>query len=80
MIHIDPSACIGCGLCVRDCPQKNLTVENGCCAVKREVCLGCGHCVAICPQHTKFLDTAKLAGVSAMLEKVCVERKTCELY
>ncbi len=63
MIHIDPSACIGCGLCVRDCPQKNLTVENGCCAVKREVCLGCGHCVAICPQRAVSQDDSDMTTV-----------------
>lgn len=72
-------ACTQCGLCAEQCPAGAIDKKDAR-AVDPAKCISCMRCVAICPQHAKSLDAAKLAGVSAMLEKVCVERKTCELY
>ncbi|TVM36864.1 nitroreductase [Oceanidesulfovibrio marinus] len=46
---IDQDACIGCGMCVRVCPSKTLTMVDGKAAVTGETSLQCGHCEAICP-------------------------------
>ena len=48
--------------------------------VNAEKCISCMRCVKICPQQAKALDPAGLTKVAAMLEKVCSDRKTCELY
>ena len=50
MISIDSTRCVGCGLCVADCIQKNLFLQNGR-AEARGDCFLCGHCAAICPQN-----------------------------
>lgn len=71
--------CSQCGLCAARCPAGAID-KNDAKAVDPTKCISCMRCVAICPQHAKFLDAAKLASISAMLEKVCVERKKCELY
>lgn len=64
MIRIDSSVCIGCGSCVKDCPSKNLHLEDGVCKVIQEECrLGCGHCVAICPVHAVTQDDADMTSV-----------------
>ena len=49
MIVINQETCIGCGLCVKDCPAGKLKLEAGK-AVYAPDCIHCGHCVAICPQ------------------------------
>lgn len=49
MIVIDRERCIGCGLCVKDCPANKLKVEEGK-AVYTPECIQCGHCVAVCPR------------------------------
>lgn len=49
MIVIDREKCIGCGLCVKDCPANKLKVEDGK-AVYTPECIQCGHCVAVCPR------------------------------
>lgn len=72
-------ACTQCDLCAKQCPAGAID-KNDAKTVDPTECISCMRCVAICPQHAKFLDAARLASISAMLEKVCTERKTCELY
>lgn len=48
--RIDTSACIGCGLCEKDCPASNITVENGTAHVVSQNCIMCAHCLAVCPK------------------------------
>lgn len=49
-VCIDTNACIGCGLCRKDCPANNIAVQNGKATVLNRHCIQCGHCVAICPK------------------------------
>ena len=50
VIRIDEKACIGCGLCQKDCPSSNLVIENKVARVVAQDCIMCAHCVAICPK------------------------------
>jgi len=43
----DKEKCIGCDLCVGNCPQSAIK-ENF--EVKSEKCIGCGICAAVCPR------------------------------
>ena len=49
-ILIDEKKCIGCGLCVSDCPNSYLYLENKKARTQKAGCIECGHCYAICPQ------------------------------
>lgn len=49
-IKIDKDKCIGCGLCLKDCPAKNIEFSNKKAGVKSQECIKCGHCGAICPK------------------------------
>ena len=42
--------CIGCGLCVKNCPQGAVKVENFCAEIDQEKCIGCGICKEKCPK------------------------------
>lgn len=52
---IDITKCIGCGLCVNDCVNKYLLLDDSSYGKKVATfqkhgrCLNCGHCNAICP-------------------------------
>ena len=53
-VVIDQDACTGCGACISDCVQHNLSLIHGK-AYPRTTCMKCGHCVAICPEGAPCL-------------------------
>lgn len=48
-LNIDSAKCIGCGLCEKQCPVKNIRVENGK-ATPQGNCALCYRCVNLCPK------------------------------
>ena len=49
-------ACVGCGLCARNCPMNNIRIENGRPVWGRE-CTHCMACICYCP--TKAIEYGK---------------------
>ncbi len=54
LVHVDPELCIGCGICVRNCPKSavgamHITEEKK--ASATEECVGCLVCVKSCPKQ-----------------------------
>ena len=49
-IDVNHDKCIGCGMCVRDCPVNNIVVMDKKAVIRSQSCLMCGHCVAVCPK------------------------------
>lgn len=45
----DTDKCKGCGLCVKECRQKDLEVVDKKIVHKNETCVNCGECVRTCP-------------------------------
>lgn len=41
-------ACISCGKCLENCPQRCIEIGNPC-KIQQEHCLHCGNCMAVCP-------------------------------
>ena len=44
------TGCIGCGICVKNCPQNAITVENFVANIDQDKCIGCGICMEKCPK------------------------------
>lgn len=62
MIKIDPSLCIGCGLCLQDCVAENIEIKEGKAKPLSE-CILCGHCVAVCPQNAITVDNYDMSDI-----------------
>ena len=49
-IIVDEESCVGCGLCVKDCPMKVFELKDGLSVPMRpQDCMGCLSCHEICP-------------------------------
>lgn len=55
--------CRSCYKCIRNCPTKSISFENGQASIIAEECVLCGKCFLVCPQNCKEirsdLDLAK---------------------
>lgn len=45
-------ACIGCGICKKNCSSDAITLEEFCASIAPEKCVGCGVCVEKCPKKS----------------------------
>lgn len=71
--------CVSCGACAAACPVRAIDKDDPS-QVDGEACISCMRCVSVCPQNACKLDPSKLAAVTQMLSKACVERRECEIF
>ena len=63
VINIDNDKCIGCGLCVKDCPASHFEIKDNKAAIVNGLCIGCGHCYAICPNEAVSIEGADTTNI-----------------
>lgn len=63
--------CVGCGACVKCCPNAALSLSGGKVTVDRLACRGCGKCVDVCPVGANALSGRKmtLADILDVVER-----------
>ncbi|WP_462323913.1 4Fe-4S dicluster-binding protein [Desulfoplanes sp.] len=47
---VQPELCIGCGKCVRACPDQAISPDGDVVRITGGLCLGCGRCLRVCDQ------------------------------
>lgn len=56
IVSVDTTLCIGCKLCVSDCPTSAIRMLDDKAVATMQGCILCGHCQAICPQNAVSLS------------------------
>lgn len=51
--------CIGCQICVKNCPVEAFTFENNLAKINYETCINCGVCASKCPTKAIFSNKEK---------------------
>lgn len=57
-VQIDESKCVGCGRCVKVCPQQALSLVDNKSHVDVSKCIGCFECITVCPEKAISIDWA----------------------
>ena len=72
--EILPDQCIGCQICVAECPVGAIELnEEGVAEIDPEVCVGCGKCADVCPVGAVSFQKAKAKGKVGAEKKEKVE-------
>lgn len=70
MPWIKQEDCLGCGICVVECPVDAIVLEEMKAYINMDVCIRCGRCHAICPQEAVRHDSEKIPfEVDANIDK-----------
>lgn len=78
-------SCIGCGLCSKECPMKNIKMKENR-AVPGKRCTMCYRCISLCPQKAitllgkKVQEQCRLENTNEkaeIIDKFQIEQKDC---
>jgi ferredoxin len=81
MPWVDIDKCIGCGICVDECPIDTIFIEDDTAVIDMSGCIHCGKCHDVCPEDAVRHDSEKApARVKANIEETIKFMDACEKY
>ena len=60
MPWIKEEDCIGCGICVNECPANAISLIDEIAEINMDECIRCGICHDVCPQDAVRHDSEKI--------------------
>lgn len=60
MPWVDQNICIGCGICIDECPADAIFLVDKKADISEALCIRCGKCHAVCPQDAVIHDSKKI--------------------
>lgn len=65
--------CIGCGTCIRTCPELAISKSGDKITIDRQKCNLCGKCVEVCPPMALSLDSKEMT-VRQVVDEILLDR------
>ena len=60
MPWVDQEKCVGCGVCLEECPVDTISMTNMKAEINMDNCIRCGTCHDICPKDAVKHDSEKI--------------------
>lgn len=54
--QVNQEACVGCGMCTRQCAHGGVTVTGRKASIDHDKCVGCGRCIGACPMDAVYAE------------------------
>ena len=81
MPWIDKNECVGCSICVEECPVDTIYMDNEHAEINMDNCIHCGICHGVCPENAVKHDSEKIPDeVEVNIAKTKVFMNACAKY
>ncbi len=81
MPWIDKDKCVGCGICVDECPVDTISIENEKAEIDMTKCIHCGTCHSVCQEDAVRHDSEKAQGrIKANVSETKKFMDNCEKF
>lgn len=60
MPWVDEDTCVGCGVCVEECPVSAISMADETAEICDEECIRCGICHGVCPEEAVRHDSERI--------------------
>ena len=81
MPWVDKDMCIGCEICVAECPVDAIVMEDEVAEIHMSDCIHCGRCHDVCDQEAVRHDSEKIPHeVKTNVEETKHFMQACEKY
>ncbi|MCD6309866.1 MAG: 4Fe-4S binding protein [Candidatus Eremiobacteraeota bacterium] len=81
MPWISKNECVGCGICVEECPVNAISMSDDKAIINMSICIHCGICHGVCPEEAVKHDSEKIPDeVEANVAKTMEFMNACARY